>query len=443
MNAIYGFQDYNMRIIGTYEDPQFIVKDVCDALGIKNPTQAVRTLPKNWRSYVKHRTSSGVQNMLTVNEAGLYRLIMRSNKSIALKFQEWLCEDVIPSIRKKGRYDVDEEYQRLLKEKDSKMEEQRQELLRMKRYINRKNKHKYPEGNSIYIIHHKAFGNDYKIGMTDNMNKRPKEFETYAPDSYRVVFYRKIREMRAAERLLHDIFESRRCNRGKEWFTFEDISVAIRKIDEVCDSIEALYKDTPRLVFIDDYTTNQNPPKTEIPSQAKKNILLLPSKPCNTCKIVKPLESFFNAKEHRDGKENVCKPCVKIRQQKHIEKLRKENKTSSSKPCNICNETLLLSSFYRDKNAPDGRMRRCNECHKARQKKIYSKPKPIITEKICGSCKVLKPISQFHQRKLSFDGYLNYCKSCIKIKAKIQYQKHRDTILRNKATKRKSFTKVS
>jgi len=44
--------------------------------------------------------------MVTINEAGLYKLIMRSNKKVAQKFQEVVCEDILPSLRKKGSYTI-------------------------------------------------------------------------------------------------------------------------------------------------------------------------------------------------------------------------------------------------------------------------------------------------------------------------------------------------
>ena len=66
--------------------------------------------------------------MLVVNEAGLYKLIMRSNKPIAEKFQEWVCEDVLPSIRKKGEY-ILEEYKQKLEKQEKELETNNQKLL--------------------------------------------------------------------------------------------------------------------------------------------------------------------------------------------------------------------------------------------------------------------------------------------------------------------------
>ncbi len=49
--------------------------------------------------------------MTIINEAGLYKLIMRSNKPNAEKFQKWVCEDVLPSIRKYGTYSIGNKYE--------------------------------------------------------------------------------------------------------------------------------------------------------------------------------------------------------------------------------------------------------------------------------------------------------------------------------------------
>ena len=52
--------------------------------------------------------------MSIINEFGLYKLIMRSNKPIAEKFQEYVCEEILPSIRKTGRYVVEDKYKFIL-----------------------------------------------------------------------------------------------------------------------------------------------------------------------------------------------------------------------------------------------------------------------------------------------------------------------------------------
>jgi len=58
-----------------------------------------------WKCSVKLNTSTqGLQTSNVVNEAGLYKIIMRSNKPIAQPFQEFVCEEILPSIRKTVEY---------------------------------------------------------------------------------------------------------------------------------------------------------------------------------------------------------------------------------------------------------------------------------------------------------------------------------------------------
>jgi prophage antirepressor-like protein len=60
------------------------------------------------------KSSYNSQNMILINEAAVYRLIMRSNKPIAQKFQEVVCGEILPSIRKKGEFKL----KQLLEEKE-------------------------------------------------------------------------------------------------------------------------------------------------------------------------------------------------------------------------------------------------------------------------------------------------------------------------------------
>ena len=105
---IYNFENENIRVVGTPENPFFVVKDICNILELSNVTNTMRNIPDKWKSSEIIKSTSGEQLSITVNESGLYKLIMRSNKPIAQKFQEWVCGEVLPSIRKKGQYKLEE-----------------------------------------------------------------------------------------------------------------------------------------------------------------------------------------------------------------------------------------------------------------------------------------------------------------------------------------------
>ena len=82
-------------------DPWFVAKDICDVLGLSNPTVALNALDQDERSkFLLGR--QGETNI--INESGLYALIFRSNKPNARKFRKWITSEVLPSIRKTGKY---------------------------------------------------------------------------------------------------------------------------------------------------------------------------------------------------------------------------------------------------------------------------------------------------------------------------------------------------
>lgn len=83
--------------------PYFVATDVATALGYTNPRKAISDHCKG----VTKRdtpTSSGVQQMSYINEGDLYRLVMKSKLPSAEKFEKWVMEEVLPSIRKNGGY---------------------------------------------------------------------------------------------------------------------------------------------------------------------------------------------------------------------------------------------------------------------------------------------------------------------------------------------------
>jgi prophage antirepressor-like protein len=129
------FEGKTVRITGSFENPWFVVRDVCAVLGLSNVTEATRNIPEKWRGSEILKTPSGDQHINIINEAGLYKLILRSNKEIATKFQEWVCGEVLPSLRKKGVYQMNEEYQQKLKELENEkmeLENEKMELIEEK-----------------------------------------------------------------------------------------------------------------------------------------------------------------------------------------------------------------------------------------------------------------------------------------------------------------------
>ena len=106
----------DVRVIMKNGEPWFVGKDVATALGYSNPQKAVRDhVPDKFKGVNEMDTPGGKQNVVVVNEAGMYKLVMRSKLESAEKFSDWVCEEVIPSIRKTGSYSIAQSQSVLLK----------------------------------------------------------------------------------------------------------------------------------------------------------------------------------------------------------------------------------------------------------------------------------------------------------------------------------------
>lgn len=92
-----------VRVAGTSENPLFCLADVCKILGLR--VDAVQSRLTDAPIRIGVTDSIGrEQQMNFVNEKNLYKVIMRSDKPQAEPFQDWVCGEVLPSIRKHGAY---------------------------------------------------------------------------------------------------------------------------------------------------------------------------------------------------------------------------------------------------------------------------------------------------------------------------------------------------
>ena len=98
--------------VDQYMHPLFCLKDACTILGIKNVSDAKKRLRQEGITKISVETPGGVQNLLYVSEPNLYRLIFQSRKEEAQAFMDWVVEDILPSIRRIGRYEARDGCQR-------------------------------------------------------------------------------------------------------------------------------------------------------------------------------------------------------------------------------------------------------------------------------------------------------------------------------------------
>lgn len=95
----------DVRTAGTPDNPLFCLKDLCVALGLSNPAKVRQRLADDvTSSYTAIDALGKKQEMLFVNEDGLYDTILHSRKPVAKKFRKWVTGEVLPTIRKTGGY---------------------------------------------------------------------------------------------------------------------------------------------------------------------------------------------------------------------------------------------------------------------------------------------------------------------------------------------------
>lgn len=100
------FRNQPVRIFPTADGLSFWVvgADLALALGYAEAKDALRTVPGKHIRLQTVATAGGRQQMLCLDEAGMWRLVMRSNKPWAEEFQEWVTAEVLPSVRRTGAY---------------------------------------------------------------------------------------------------------------------------------------------------------------------------------------------------------------------------------------------------------------------------------------------------------------------------------------------------
>lgn len=105
--ACFSFENAQLRTLGTADAPLFVAIDVAKALGYSQPAKSVndRVDPEDLiKSEIE--TKGGRQTVNCVNESGLYALIFGSKLESAKRFKRWVTSEVLPAIRKTGRYEA-------------------------------------------------------------------------------------------------------------------------------------------------------------------------------------------------------------------------------------------------------------------------------------------------------------------------------------------------
>lgn len=107
--SVFSFENAQVRALGTPDLPLFVAVDAAGALGYKDKTNAIKQ-HVDPEDIIKSEieTNGGRQTVNCVNESGLYALIFGSKLESAKRFKRWVTSEVLPTIRKTGRYEAQE-----------------------------------------------------------------------------------------------------------------------------------------------------------------------------------------------------------------------------------------------------------------------------------------------------------------------------------------------
>jgi prophage antirepressor-like protein len=224
------FNGLNIEVHGTYEQPLFKAKDIGDLLEMKNIREVIKNFNNKQRCDVSLTDAIGrEQNTTFLTEQGLYKLLMRSRKPIAEQFQDWVCE-VIEEIRKKGKYELEEQ----LKTKELELTKYKEKIYE-----------EIEKTGHVYVI---KMDGGYKVGKTkDAVIKRVRGMQTANVNNIMILLDYECSNADLLEKCVHYILERYRCNNNREFFdcNVDYIIEIVNILGGIIDTLKSTYQHIP------------------------------------------------------------------------------------------------------------------------------------------------------------------------------------------------------
>lgn len=113
------YEDHTVRVVTIDGEPWFVLADLCKVLDLAKPSRVAMRIADDMKGAHLMSTPGGDQEMTIVSEAGMYEVIIRSDKPEAAAFRRWVTSEVLPSIRKHGGYLTDQKIEDILDSPDT------------------------------------------------------------------------------------------------------------------------------------------------------------------------------------------------------------------------------------------------------------------------------------------------------------------------------------
>ena len=217
----------------------FNAKQICISLRYKDTKKTIsNNVDKSDKIQLKNMNISfEIQQQpdsIYINESGLYTLLITSKNLKSKKFIKWLTNDVLQKLRQKNIFSPDKNITKLLK-KINKLE-YKNKLLQ-----NDLKLEKFPDGAMVYVIEDIDLDGEiyYRIGKTDNMNKRIKIHNTHSIHNKKVVHYIELSCPLQLETCIRSMLYKYRYKNKKDYFNCK-LNKIIKAFDKCIESIKCV-----------------------------------------------------------------------------------------------------------------------------------------------------------------------------------------------------------
>ena len=196
----------------------FNAKQICISLEYKQAKKAIKNnVDKDDKIQLKNMNINfEIQQQpdsIYINESGLYSLLISSKTIKSKKFIKWLTSEILPNLRRKKEFSSDENITKLLK-KINELEEKNKILQ------NNLKLEKFPDGAMVYITEEKDTDGEiyYRLGKTDDMNKRINIHNTHSIHNKKIVYYKEIACPIQLETCIRSMLYNYRIKNKKDYY---------------------------------------------------------------------------------------------------------------------------------------------------------------------------------------------------------------------------------
>jgi len=217
----------------------FCANDIARLLKYKAPKKAIQkyVLDKHKKNY---EDLTDIKKMhpgtMFINESGMFRLIMKSKQKNALEFQEWITDEVLPSLRKTGIYTITESMKNNILKLMNKYKKLKEENTTLKDLLSN---NKFAKYGIVYAKESESINRKktYKIGYTNNLINRDKNYKTGHVDVKEYKYYIEVNDAEFVEKIV-----KRKLFKYKVSSTTELYNCSLETIKELMNATKTFYE---------------------------------------------------------------------------------------------------------------------------------------------------------------------------------------------------------